>query len=73
MQLTQVPWSAEAQYRLPIETWQRALAEHYPPGGYVRLGGETLEALRELRGRARPACRSTPCVADLCDGRGGGT
>lgn len=49
MQLTQVSWSAEAQFRLPIETWRRTIEEHHPPGGYVHLSDETLEALRQLR------------------------
>ncbi len=67
LQLTQVSWSAEAQYRLPIETWQRALAEHYPPGGYVHLSDETLDALRELRGQ-RGFLSLDAVLADLAMG-----
>ena len=67
LQLTQVSWSAEAQFRLPIETWRRTLAEHYPPGGYVHLSDETLEALRELRGE-RGFMSLDAVLADLAMG-----
>jgi hypothetical protein len=49
LQLTQVAWSAEAQFRLPVETWRATLLEHHPAGGFVHLSDETLEALRRLR------------------------
>jgi hypothetical protein len=49
LQITQVPWTAEAQFALPIETWQSTIREHYPNGAFVRLDGDTLEALRRYR------------------------
>jgi Family of unknown function (DUF6084) len=67
LQLTQVSWSAEAQFRLPLETWRRTLEEHHPPGGYVHLSDETLEALRVLR-EERGYMSLDAVVADLTMG-----
>jgi hypothetical protein len=49
LQITQVPWTAEAQFALPIETWRSTIDEHYPNGAFARLGEDTLEALRRYR------------------------
>ena len=49
LQITQVSWSTEAQFRLPLETWRRTIEEHYPNGAFVRLGADTLEGLRRYR------------------------
>ena len=46
MQLTRVPWHATAQFRLPVETWHKAVGEG---GGVVRVSAETFEALRRRR------------------------
>jgi uncharacterized protein DUF6084 len=62
-QLTQVPWTAEAQYRLPLEAWRSAVGEG---GGVVRLRGEIFEALRRYR-LARGAHSLDAAVADLLE------
>ena len=49
LQITQVPWTAEAQYALPVETWRRTIDEHYPNGAFLRLDEDTLEGLRRYR------------------------
>jgi hypothetical protein len=49
LQITQVPWTAEAQFSLPVETWRSTIDEHYPHGAFMRLGEDTLEALRRYR------------------------
>jgi hypothetical protein len=49
LQITQVPWTAEAQFALPIETWRKTIDDHYPNGAFVRLEEDTLEALRRYR------------------------
>jgi hypothetical protein len=49
LQITQVPWTAEAQFALPVETWRRTIEEHYPDGAFARLGEDTLEGLRRYR------------------------
>jgi hypothetical protein len=46
LQVTLVPWTAEAQFRLPVATWKAAVGDG---GGLARLGGETFEALRRHR------------------------
>jgi uncharacterized protein DUF6084 len=45
LQVVLVPWSASARWRMPIDVWRRTIAAHYPGGGWIRLGHETLEAL----------------------------
>jgi hypothetical protein len=49
LQITQVPWTTEAQFLLPVETWRTTIGEHYPNGAFVRLGEDTLEHLRRYR------------------------
>jgi hypothetical protein len=46
LQITQVPWHAEAQARLPIETWRAAVGDR---GGLARLRADTFEELRAYR------------------------
>jgi hypothetical protein len=46
MQLTMVPWHTTAQFRLPIETWRKAVGDR---GGLVRVTDETFEALKRYR------------------------
>ena len=43
------PWSSTAKYRMPVAAWRAMIAEHYPGGGWIRLGDETLAALNERR------------------------
>jgi hypothetical protein len=43
LQLTQVPWHLEAQFRLPIATWREAVGNR---GGLARLGADTIDQLR---------------------------
>jgi hypothetical protein len=64
LQLSLVPWSCSAEFRLPVGTW-RELIEHYYPGtGWIALREETLRALqREKAGRALPTLDA--CVAEL--------
>jgi hypothetical protein len=34
---------------MPVAAWRAMIAEHYPGGGWIRLGGETLERLNARR------------------------
>ena len=45
LQVVLVPWSCSARWRMPVGVWKRTIAAHYPGGGWIRLGHETLEAL----------------------------
>ena len=48
LQVRPVPWSCSAQYRMPVAAWRVMMAEHYPGGGWIRLGE------RDARGAQRP-------------------
>ncbi|HEY1479129.1 MAG TPA: DUF6084 family protein [Gaiellales bacterium] len=45
LQIVLTPWTS-ASYRLPVSVWRRMIDLHYPGSGFVRLGDETLRALR---------------------------
>jgi hypothetical protein len=45
LQVAQVPWSAMARWRMPVDAFRAVMATHYPAGGWVALGHETLGAL----------------------------
>jgi hypothetical protein len=49
LQVVPVPWSASARFAMPVAAWRAMIAEHYPGGGWVRLGNETLERLNARR------------------------
>ena len=68
LQVTPVPWSSTAQFRMPVAAWRAMIAEHYPHGGWIRLSDRTLDALN-----ARRATRGLPsfdaCLEELLDAR----
>jgi hypothetical protein len=45
LQVAQVPWSAMARWRMPVDAFRAVMAAHYPGGGWVALQTETLSAL----------------------------
>ena len=49
LQVTLVPWSTTARYRLPVATWRELMERRYAGSGFVRLQADTLEALRRRR------------------------
>jgi hypothetical protein len=55
LQVTLVPWSCSARYRVPVTTWRELIERRYAGSGFVRLQADTLEALR-----ARRAARGLP-------------
>jgi hypothetical protein len=66
LRVTTVPWACSARWDMPVEAWQRAMAAHYPGGGWVRLGTETLDALahhKALRGHHS----FDDCIAELLE------
>jgi hypothetical protein len=46
-----VSWDMEASYRMPATTWQAAMDQFFPGGGWVRLQRDTLDRLQAFRGR----------------------
>ena len=66
LQLSLVPWSCSAEFRLPVRTWRDLIDHYYPQTGWIALRGSTLEALqREKARRALPTLDA--CVAELLD------
>jgi hypothetical protein len=51
LQMTPVPWSASAQFDLPIAGWKAMIAEHYPGGGWIRINHDTLAELSARRAK----------------------
>jgi hypothetical protein len=70
MQMTQIPWSTTARFELPVETWKRMIAGHYPDRGWVALSSHTLARLYRRKAE-QGATTFDACVSDLLDGAGG--
>ena len=51
MQLEQIRWDTAAPFALPVSTWREMIRNHYPDGGWVALGTETLDALATRKAR----------------------
>jgi hypothetical protein len=45
MSVTQVPWSKEAAYRLPISVWREAIDAHFPNAAWLKLSALTFDDL----------------------------
>jgi Family of unknown function (DUF6084) len=68
LQVTPVPWSRSASFRMPVATWRAMMEEHYPGGGWVRLQKDTLEALNAYRASQGLPTFDT-CIRELLDAR----
>jgi hypothetical protein len=49
LQVVLVPWSCTARWRMPVAVWHATIAAHYPGGGWIRLGEDTLAELARLK------------------------
>jgi hypothetical protein len=50
-----VPWSSEAEFRLPVSVWRDVVDIHFPGSAWLRCGRETMDALAEFKAaRALP-------------------
>lgn len=49
LQITLVPWSCDARYRLRVTDWQELIQRRHSAAGFVRVQAETLAALRKRR------------------------
>lgn len=75
LRLTQVPWSADARFEMPVEVWKDMMNHYYPSSGWVRLHTETLDALHAYKAR-HGLTSFDACVAGLLEpaaGRDAGT
>jgi hypothetical protein len=60
MSVSQVPWSKEASYRLPVAIWREAIDAHFPGSAWIRLSTVTMdELLRFKTSRALPTWEAT--------------
>lgn len=68
LQVTLVPWSRTASFRMPVSAWRAMIEEHYPGVAWIRLSQHTLRALNSYR-----ASHGLPtfdvCVSDLLEHR----
>jgi hypothetical protein len=48
-QVSQVPWHAEASYRMPISVWREMMDLYFPNAGWLRLRRDTLDKLMRLK------------------------
>jgi hypothetical protein len=44
-QMVPLAWDRSTRFELPVRTWRRMIESHYPRGGWVRIGEETLQRL----------------------------
>jgi uncharacterized protein DUF6084 len=64
MQVTLVPWTASARYRMPAATWHELIERRHAGSGFVRLQAGTLESLRRRRAeRGLPTFDATIAAA----------
>ncbi|MFY9808824.1 MAG: DUF6084 family protein [Pseudonocardiaceae bacterium] len=49
MWIEQLPWHAEARYRMPVAVWREMMDIHFPGSGWLRLRRDTIDALAEFR------------------------
>ena len=62
LEVTQVPWTKEATYRLPVLVWRELMDQYFPNGGWLRLRRDTLSALLEVK-----ALRALATFDDVID------
>jgi hypothetical protein len=68
LQMSLVPWSCSAEFRMPVATWRDLVEHYYPHTGWVTLQDSTLAALHEeKRNRRLPTVDAT--VAQLLEER----
>ena len=51
LQVSQIPWDREAQYRLPVRVWQSMMEMYYPNSAWLRLERDTFDRLVAFRAR----------------------
>lgn len=49
--VTQVPWDAEAGYRMPVAVWRDMMDHYFPNSGWLRLDRDTLATLSRYKSR----------------------
>lgn len=49
LQIGQVSWSKEANYRLPVSLWKEAIETHFPNSAWIRLQKDVFDQLYQYR------------------------
>jgi len=49
LQITQLSWSSEAAYRLPVATWRRMMDLHYPNSAWLSLRRDLFDRLLQFK------------------------
>jgi hypothetical protein len=49
MQIEQIGWDQEAQYRLPVNIWQQMMDHYYPNSAWLRLPRDVFDRLQEYK------------------------
>ena len=69
LQLSLVPWSCSAEFRLPISVWREAVEHYFPRARWITLHEDTLDALQRVK-REQGLPTLDACVARLLEERG---
>ena len=60
LSVTQVPWSKEASYRLPVALWREAIEAHFPNSAWIKMSLDTFDELARFKtGAALPTWDAT--------------
>lgn len=51
LQVAQISWSKEANYRLPVAVWREMIERHYPNSAFIRLPKDIFDQLNEYKMR----------------------
>jgi Family of unknown function (DUF6084) len=49
LQIEQIAWSKEANYRLPVATWHAMMEHHYPNGLFLCVGRDVFDQLERFK------------------------
>jgi hypothetical protein len=49
LQISQVPWEKEANYRLPVRVWREMMDVYYPNSAWLNLRRDVFEKLRAFK------------------------
>jgi len=52
LSVQQVPWSKEANYRLPVAVWREAIDAHFPNSAWIKISNSTFDELLRFKTRA---------------------
>jgi hypothetical protein len=49
IQIEQIPWTNEAHYQLPVETWKQTIERYYPNVAWIRLRKDIFDELYQYK------------------------